>query len=355
MDSTAASKIEIYQDDAEITNLAIPANGTTDKITIAWSTQWNPLTTGAADICRSEIWIYNHHSNTWASTTKTHATPTTNTSWDFTLKAQRGGADTFDGDIVFARVDEAFHCSAETARDLTAPLSPPTLTTDTRREGLVPTSSSGFGDDGAFMHQHAVVAGAVREMDLRLVGPLVNEIYFEAEEMVQDFVPDEWFKYPPGVTTAERGAQPFKFMLPFLRYVPVSDAANRIYNRVQVQNYTDGGTIRKLDVRCYTMSRRPVIGGFQVLGNPPEPLEYWFTADDTSTDHTSTGTGEWLDLGLSKIARDQEGGTWLCLAVEIHSGTADTDARYKIKGWTCDMARLDGDNTLPGPLVIGNP
>jgi hypothetical protein len=354
--NVGAPTVICYQDDGSLGTLAVPTHGTADTVSILWATEVNKLATGAGDACRSEVWVYNHHGIEYAHTSFTHAAPTTDGGWDLTVGDYAGGGDAFSGTIRMVRISEAFHNSVEWYHDWIGTTIAPTLTGATRCETLVPTKASGFADDGQFMHQHSVCAAAVRQMDLRTASPLVNECYFDPDEWVQDFVPAEWAKYPPGVTTAERGEQPFRLMLPYLRYCPVPDSHNRIYVRVQVQNYTNGGTIRELDVRCYSMSRRPIIGGLLAPNiPPPPPLEYYWVDAQTTTDHTSTGTGEWLDLGISKIARDSDGSTWLCLAAEIHDGTADTDARFRIKAWTVDALRLDGVTGPPDGLTLGAP
>jgi len=347
-----------YQDDGQLGSLAIPTSGTADRVMLLWATEPNILTTGAGDAVRSEVWIYNYSSGVFAHTVFTHAMPTTDSGFTFTVGANNGGASAFSGSIERVRISEQFHDNEEYFQDWLGTTVAPTLTGETRLEGLLPTVASGFGDDGQFMHVHAPAAAAVRKNDLRLASPLVNEVYLDADEWVQDFAPDEWAKYPPGVTPAERGAQPFKFMLPYLRWCPVADCYNSVQVRVQVQNYTDGGTIRKLDIRCYVMSRRPVIGGLLNPGDPPPSLEYYWVDANTSTDHTSSGTGEYLDLGISKLTKDRDhGGVWLCLAAEIYSGTADTDARYKIKAWSVEPVPVDpADGTgTPDDFTIGTP
>ena len=137
----------------------------------------------------------------------------------------------------------------------------PTLTADIKREALVPSQASGFGDDGQFMHAHSVAAAAVRQMDMRMVGPLVNFLGYLPETQIQDFYLDEWAqRLPPNETVGGRG-EPISLIMNHCVWAPVPDNVNRIYTRVQVQNWTDGGTIRELEIRCYSLNRRPVIGG----------------------------------------------------------------------------------------------
>jgi hypothetical protein len=350
------SILTAFQDNASLGTLTIPTNGTTDRVQVMWSVEWNPLTTSASDICISTLAAYNRHGNEWAMTTFTHATPITSDDYDFTVKARRTGASVFSGDILMVRVGEAHHDTEEMCRDWVTPLSAPTLTADTRCESLVPTSGSGFGDDGAFVHQHSVAAAAVRQMDMRLTSPLVNELYPWQTIWRQVLDPDEWGIQPPGVLQAERAGKPDLLMLPYCFYCPCPSTFNKIHARVQVNNYTVGGTIRKLEIRCYSMNRLPVIGGLVAPGPPPIALDAPYTEASTTTDHGGGSGGEWLDLGLGRIARDHHGGTWIALSFRIHEGSVDTDARFTIRAITVDAARVDETGAgTPDEFTIGDP
>lgn len=351
--------VHISQGDSDITTLA--CGSTSSTYHIRWAMSPNPDTTVAGNAQLSFLSVFGEESESYYFKQVTHAVPTTGSTWDFTLGAQRGGTTTFGGEIRSVRVSSAGppqgHGDAEWAHDHWRARARARHASRTRVEPPVPDRSSGLGDDGAFAGPiYATTAAAIRRNDMRLVSPLVNEVYWNPPTMDQTNDPVYFARLPPGETSG------WEMMLQFLRLRRVSDAVNRLRVKVFAQLWATSGSPKELEVRCYSMNRIPGVGGVVLPGFAPPQSVHYYVAESNTTDDTSGGLGRWLGgigrvyTSRLRIARDNAGRTYLCLAFRVDRGSADSTTRFRVKAWSVEPESYDDvTGGIPLDVTIGDP
>ena len=128
--------------------------------------------------------------------------------------------------------------------------------------------------------------------------------------------------------------------LPFLRWIAVPPGATHAFVRVHLRSWVTSGSAVPLGIRCYALNRPP--DTTQIGAAPAPPLEYDYRGAVRTVDHGSTGTGEWIDLGLVRLprftgpAKGWTETTHLCLAYAWDPAAAsvnDVNARAQIFAW----------------------
>ncbi|NIW74823.1 MAG: hypothetical protein GWN08_06110 [Gemmatimonadetes bacterium] len=185
-----------------------------------------------------------------------------------------------------------------------------------------------MGDDAQFAGPvHSAVTGGLHQQDLRLFGPVINEVYNSQTTFVYTtanatpLAPERWFRQAPGATTYWMG-------VPFIRWRPMPRSANRFRCRVFVEPDD------QITVGVMSMSRRPglALGGGS---KPPAPLEHFSFAAVTAA--TATYLLQEIDLGYVGIARDESGvGTYLALLF-----VSSVDANIRVRSWIVEPARVN--------------
>lgn len=300
---------------------------TDEDFVISWATMPNPLTTGAGDAYVSDLHIWNDTLGTYETARTTHPAQTSPGGGGALFiwgASSTGGANAFAGSMTALRLSSACHSSIETANCYIAATSTPTLHGVDKLEFPVPTRDSGIGDDGHFVGPVlAMAAAAQRQNDMRLVGPLVNEV------CVGDWAEDSAWTRANGK---------YVWHGEFLRRRPVPKQCNRLIFRAHVQQ--NAASAQDFDIR-FISSNRPGIKS--VDGSPPVSETYFGDVTRNADDGTGTTGGAWVESGPVRIALDEYGYTYLWIALD---GSSLTD--YRIRAWSVEPIYLDDPGGFGG-------
>jgi hypothetical protein len=331
--------LEFRQGGTLLTTMAVVI-AVDSEISVHWSTRANPDTTGASDALISEMIAYNHQAGAYIDIVQvTHAVPTTNVAWALTVCGYWNGVATtlFQTPVIKARIGKAWHNSTEFAEDWVAARSAHGSTLPDVLEPLPITTDSGVADESEWTGQANVgyCAASADGNRGRMVTNLVNEVYYEQNTLDTTPTPTQWFIAPPGGSTV------YKMDATKLRWLP-HPGIRMAWVRVHVQSWVTAGAAVPIGVRCYAMNRPHIGLGPLVEGDPTPALDFDFVQATLTADHTSTGVGVWIELGLLRIPRFEGkspswvGTTTLCLAHAFDPGGTsanDANARLKIKAW----------------------
>ncbi len=312
---------------AAVSHTIIDIGGSVEDFLISWSTEPNPLTTGAGDAMRSELWISNMTNGTWEASFGTHAVQASQGAAAMTWGGRTTGSSIFTGIIYAYRLSRAFHSSTETAETFVADSAAPTLSGESRLEFPVPTRDTGIGDDGAFVGPVEVMAAkALDSLDLITASPIINEL--GAGEWGEN---STWTMVDP-----DNAAYSMHFE--YLRRRPIPTGINRVRIRAHVQQ--DGATPQELSLKAYCAN-----GPGPLVTPTMSPMWYQVysgTVERTADDGTATGAGAWVTIATLQIARDNYGHAWFWLGYDLGSLT---DVR--INAWTVESV-VDLDSNTPG-------
>jgi hypothetical protein len=323
--------------------LTIPGlTATPEECVINWSTEPNPLTTGASDAQRSELSVYNAATGEFATSQWTHAAISTESATMYVLTDRAAGVDYSDDCHAFRFSSGRFHTFAETREDFVTLTTEPTPDYETRREPLIVDLASDLAEVGQLVGPvHAMAAADARQNDLILTGPIVNVAFnVPVYSLNNGSTRTQWKTLPPGETDDDwhllGGAM-------FMRSVPRT--VNKLRVRAHVESWSEeSGTT---SVRLYTMTRPPNAGDSIVAKVPT--LESFHTPTLAIQDHSDGGDGgHWRDLGETSIARNPQGMTWL--AVAFKSSVADGIGGIRIRALTIDPAFKPGGDGAGGAL-----
>jgi hypothetical protein len=299
------------------TTLTLPGvSGSDQRFVIAWATEPNPLTTGAADAMRCELRAWNKTTGAYAQAILTTAERAAQTG-TVSVWSGNGGANVFGGTPHAVRMSAGrFKPATETHEDFVAQTSSPTLELATRCEFPIVEPGSVLGEAGRLVGPvHFMAAHAVKQNAFRAFSPIVNEAYLNRLEITASTFTE--------VPTQHRLAEPdaaYTLFSPFLFYRPIPPAATHLRVRVFVKQWNLGGPMR---VRCYAFNRPPL--GAAVVDMADALVAPFCEATASSTDHGSGGTdGEWLDLGLVAPARNSDGCTWLAFGFDTQGNPGTT-------------------------------
>lgn len=309
-------------------------------ISIAWSMRPNPDTTGAGNAKISEVVIYDHTAGAYVAIEQfTHAAlPAAGTN-TFSVGGVWNGAALVKKPATAptkARYSACHHSSVEFAQDWVAARTAYAGTLDDCPLEPVPvTKASGIGDSGYFVGRHNVgyAAAHARAIQRRSWSSLTNDVFVDVDTMLATPGPANW-------TLPDFGSGTYSLMLPWLRWVSVPSGCTHAWMRVQVKSWVTSGSAVPIGVRGYAFNRPPAIG--QIGQKPAPEFASFFRGGTISANHTSTGTGTWIDLGLVALpvfSADVSG--WkdtvhLCLAYAIDPASAsgnDANARLQINAW----------------------
>lgn len=258
------------------------------------------------------------------------AAGTTNVAWQLNVGGYGAGVDVFTEGIdklIAVRISRRWHSRAEFVADwLTAP-SPEAQTTATRCGPLPVADALGAADTWAGPALLGATL-ATQRGDLRLFSPLVNERWPVDASPLTPTLSSYW-RQAPGTTGHKMG-------LHYLRRCQLPVGASHARVRVFVRKFATGGATQAITVRCYSLARLPVPA---IVLEPPPPSAYYYVTTTllAAVDHTSKGPGEWLDLGLLRLAPALAGThTYLVLAINFASGANTAAQRLLIEAWTAD-------------------
>ncbi len=321
--------------------LTLPSvSGSAQRFIIAWAAEPNPFTTGASDAMRSELRAWNISAGTYAQSVFTHYVRTSGTSDLVWWANSTAGTNAFTGTPHMCRFSAGRFISAtETHEDHVATTSAPTITGQTRIEQPVPEPGSVLADPAQFAGPVlAHVASNVRNADLRTLSPIVNEAYLERISYAgADFAgaPEQWSRAAPDTDYTLLGAYTF------LRRVP--PRVDYVQVRVNAQQWRVGaGDDNRIHFRVWSMNRPPQPVGSSVADHDAALVAY-ATSEATAyleIDHGSTASdGEWVDLGLCRVARNSEGRTWFVFGMWLEDVSMEglmDDNRVRIHALSID-------------------
>lgn len=318
-----------------IASLTAPGvSASPQRFLISWASEANPLTTGASDAARSELRIWNLDTGEYDQTVATHAFRDTGNGTATWAAQTTAGGTPFSGTLYAARFGQAFHHSRTVRESFVDNVVAPTLHGSARREVLVPTSTTGIGDDGEFAGPIYLQAALDNQQkDLWLVGPLVNEQYWDLVNHNGGLTASSvvWTVPDPDQTGRH-------LYLAYLYRRPVPLGVTQVAARVFVQQYRgDANPADNLHISLHSMSQpgphtRPTTS----------PLEYtrYVATVSNADDHGSGSTaGEWYDLGPINIAKDKRGYTYLCLGFRVSDagGAGSTDDQlWRVKAFVVE-------------------
>lgn len=314
--------------------------------TVQWCTRPNPLTTAASDTQVSELFIIDHDTaDSYAIHRAEHSdiapTPGT-TSFSIGMQWYSGSEHTaYTDTIAYVRVGKRFHSTTEGKEDWRAQTSPAALVGESRVEMLRLPQSIGWADDGHFAgKQYAYAAACHRQNALRLLSniwQLSIEDPEENEDDLADVYDPAWVIDTPG----EDGT--WQSCLAFYCERKLAETFNRLQVFLCAQLWDDTvfpGSPDQVEIRVYSSNVPP--GGI-----PLGEVERYYVEATITDDHGPSGPGERVDCGLLKIARDDEGFTYLYLAFRVNEGSASADTRYKVWDVQCDPVAVKADNANP--------
>lgn len=307
------------------------------KCLIAWSVRPE----GAS--VRSELALYNFDTDEWAIAVATHAETTTDPAWSLVINGDGAGASGLAdiGDFYSVRIGRRFHATTEAKEDWVGLTTPPDLD-QRRRTPLLPLAPP-LPVEGEFsgpVYGQALVN--TRSVELRGVGCLVNMRPTAPFTETNAYDPPHFYREPFDTNL-------LKFCLRYFRHVIVPGKCNKARVRIHVQQWkTEAGGEDQctLYFRCYSMAY------FKLFGAPPKPIVFTRTeAASINENHTSTGVGEWIDLGELSLSKEPDGLTYLALAFSFDNDTGGADqdnTSFRIKAWTVEPFRddsgLNGDD-----------
>ncbi len=345
-----------------ITTLNV-ASGVVDR-SISWAMRANPDTTGAGDAMISEFCAWDHDAGGWELDHQQveHAAPTSDVAYNLSVHGQwDDGGSTMNAilalDVTRVRISEAFHSHVEFAEDFVANRSWTASTVDEHSQPLMPTKSSGMGDEGELVG--APQLGALCEHQkhaiCRSFSPLVNEVYNVQADWNVNYTPANFMRRLP----QDIG---LRMPLSYLRWVAVPENASHIWARVHVKTAVSSGSACPAKIAIISMSIPPSmqLNKLDAEAEPPAHFAYWGHST-IEVDHTGTN-GAWVDLGKIKIARctrekaGWSGTTFIALGYEVDpESTSSNDYNLTIninaiQVWP--LSEVPGDGGLNDELPV---
>lgn len=296
---------------------------------VCWTTEPNPLTTGASDAYRSELHIFQTDGSSYELDTFTHAQFQDSPAGRFLYGAQNtGGFNAFSGTILACRMCKFYHSPTETRETWVAQSSAPTLAGVERLPiPVLNRSEISQLDDGEYAGPaHAMAGEHVKRVDLALAGPIVNE-YFTSSGRANEFTdPTSFTTYISDGTAPRESVTAYTYaQLAFYR--PVMPWCNRARVRVFFQQRQSSGVPDNIDMYVFSSSH---ISYKRTSQWSPDSVEAYYVTETINSAHGSAADGgEWLEFTNNlKLARDLDGFTYILLGF---SETTWTNEFVRIK------------------------
>lgn len=345
---SAANTISVVVNNVTIGSLVVTAPTGTDTVVIAWVTEANPDTTGAADAYRSRILWWNVTDVLFAATDWiTHAVITISATTAVFGALNSGGAGAFGGTMTACWYEGRVQSGAEIGNDWVSARTAPTTVLEAGHQGYPPQANT---LDAQNRHQGPSmlwVADATKRLVRRTLSPFVNEML-----TVQPTWQDSTLVSTNPFIRSVPGASEWLMHLAWRYIVPIPDTCNMAWVRVHLRSYTTSGAAVPIGVRMYSFNKPPSMA-LEGDGNGPEPLvPYYVTATVTRDDDAIVG--EYTTLGLLPISRGRTGlmrnKTCFALALNVDPAAAsanDANARIIVRAIHIVPAFRDQDGALP--------
>lgn len=274
----------------------MPNVGVTDKsYLIHWSTMYDPI----AVSYMSEIAVCETGSETWVVKKVFHAAPTSSNDFKFCLTGFFwDGSGVYTNTITAARVSRRWHSTTEAREDWVSTSAAPSVTGVSPEVQLSPsmadpfslTNSEVLAEGIANTHSFAGPAffwGATSQWAnrLRQMAPLVNVGINNPMTLSAAISSSAWHDDAPSGS--------YRLPLSYLFARPIPGVCDRAKVRLHIQGWIEAGS-------PLGTSMDPVFRVFAMSKLPSQPgMLVWQQSSTAtvSTNHTSTGVGQWYDLG----------------------------------------------------------
>jgi hypothetical protein len=342
---TAGGIVEPILNAAVQLGITLPGIGASgEEFLISWSVRPNPDTTGAGDALITELRAWNLTTPQAPAVNRyTHAIRTAGTADQIWWASTTLGANAYTHTPFACRFSSAYHTAEESYEEMGTASAVPTLVGESRSEIQVPPRSLGIGNDGHFAGPvHALSAAASATNDMRLAGPLGHVLRNRITHR-GDRVGDEAEVYEdPDVA----GSYLYTH---WLRWVDVPPGANRLRVRVFIQQWRTTGDADTVHTTALCMSQP---GWVHKPATSPASIQVYRDTVSRLNDDTSGATsGAWITFDPLRIARDNDGATYVGLAFRVTSpgGAGSTaDQLWTVKAIEIDPIFVDTDDQQPG-------
>lgn len=295
------------------------------QVLVHWSTREE----GSSVV--SELAIYNFTAGLWAFATATHAAATPVATDTLTIGAGVGGASAYTGGIAAihaVHLGRRFHSTTEASEDWVAESTPGAFDGYDRTPLLTGAAADlAIAGEGSFAGPSLLWAGAAtRQAAQRCVGPFVNaRPLIPTAEYVTSFPPHFYRATPDGVAG-------WQWCVRYLWHGYLSPKVGVAQVRAHVRCYDTFGdvVISPVKFRGFSIADLPV-------GVPGPAMTYYRGSIVTVT--TPTAAGEWLDLGVVRLARAASGLSYFALGFFVDA-TEDEGLLYATT-WQLNALTVD--------------
>lgn len=328
----SAGSVNFRQNGTLLASMAAPGvTGTSSSYIIHWSTGFDAL----ASTHFSEFALCRLASGVWTITRATHAQPPAAiVGWQFNLLGYGAGSSIWTGGVLgltSVRVGRRFHSTTEAREDWQTESAAPSPLGYVAPVELAPLSVDFYEADpsddvadalldpstfaGPAEWLAALHSGSHRQ---RLTSPLINLEFNNPPTLQSTWAPASFYRV---------GASGLQYGVNHLYAAPVPSPGTSVRARVSVQVQTwiaagaPGGTTPRLELAMRSSADPEALQGYQVT-----------SVATCTTNHTSTGVGQWIDLGEMPLLFDAAIRiTYLALGLSFGSGVGNTFRRARIK------------------------
>lgn len=326
----SAGVLEIFTNNTSRRQLTITGLGATrSNMVVAWTSEANPDTTGAADAVLSTIMWWNVDTGDFDAASVAHPTKGLGSYQAVWGAGDNLGTNAFTGIITGVLYENrrmsATEIAADWVEDVAAVTSSASAVTDL--QGLPPEQGLIDGESSWQGPAHVWVGDATRRMERRTLQWLRNDRMRIVPAWTDALLTatDAFIRGAPGDSDD-------RMSIAWLMPAPVPDNCNRIWSRVHVRSYVTSGDYVPVRIRLYSFSKPPGslgLGG----GGGADPLVPYFAGQTIVSGY---GAGDYLVLGSCPIARGtsgiREGKTYLVLAVAVDPlGESSNDSAARVE------------------------
>lgn len=278
-----------------------------------------------------DVAIGNLTTGAWVFASGSHAASTPVSSHTLTIGATYGGTGNYSGGIAGIKavhIGRRFHSATEATEDWDTQSSAPAFDGLDRTPVLTDNAATfTIAAEGNLCGPAYLLTGAAtRQAAQRNVGSLVNvHINTPYGERVASS-PARFYRPTPD------GVAGYQWCVRYLWHAYIGLKVNVAQVRIFVRAYDliANATISPVRFRAYSVAGLP-------LNGQPSPLTYYRGAIVSLT--TSDSIGQWVDLGVLRLARDDAGLSYFCLGFKIDSAVGE-GAGF-ITTWKLDAITVD--------------
>jgi hypothetical protein len=354
---TAGGVVEFANTSGTLASVTTPSVAVASRsCVVAWSTEPNPLTTGASDALRSDFYVYNTFFSELAYVTATHPVAAAHASSTFTVGGVfTGGVLTlaYTPPIDAVRVSCRFHTGPETRLHfLDLPASAPSNTgLAAVQQAVPPVEMFAPGQIIGPQYQHAAASMQPTRNRHRLLSPVWQWIQLNHADGAPAFTDDmrngispKWvldLDDPGFVAEAGPGWQT---PICWLARVQVPRHVEHLLVRVQWATWEldpiDPSNKVELQFHCADGPPRPVKDGNGFI--PQFNVTSYQTIERQVDDVSMSGLGANQVFDFVKVERDADGYSWVWLAGRTDEGSGVGGMGYQVR------------SCVATPIVLGD-